>query len=350
MNCRVLEPSSDDPFTRAWWSIRSLLGAALPSALLALFLAAPAFANQWAAEGNVSLNGTRLTYYPDPDQGRCLATCNSNGQCQGATWIQAGTYNRSDPAMCYLLSAVTARVAARGHVSMVKTVAAVQPPPVTNQVPAEGNTSLNGTRLTYYADASQARCLATCQTNGQCRGATWIQAGTYNPGDAAMCYLLSAVTARVPARGHFSLVKGIDAPPPSVVTPPPSVVTPPPSVVTPPPSVVTPPPSVVTPPANTTRATWYTKTDFNTPNGTRISFACPPIGSDGYQGIWGTDVYAYGSGVCMAGVHVGVITRERGGVVTVEIMAGQSSHPGSTRNGVVSQSYGAYEKSFAVVR
>ena len=185
----------------------------------------PVLANQWAAEGNVSLNGTRISYYPDPSQGRCLATCNANGQCQGATWIQAGTYNPGDSAMCYLFSAVTARVTARGHVSMVKSA-----PVNTGQVPAEGNVSLNGTRLTYYPDASQSSCLSTCQNNGQCQGATWIQAGTYNAGDSAMCYLLSSVTARVPARGHFSMVKGVQAPPPSVVTPPPIVVSPPPNL------------------------------------------------------------------------------------------------------------------------
>ncbi len=72
----------------------------------------------------------------------------------------------------------------------------------------EDNTSLNGTRLTYYQQPSFGQCQADCANNANCKGFTWIQAGTYNAGDAAMCYLLSAVTGRSSARGHFSAVKG----------------------------------------------------------------------------------------------------------------------------------------------
>ena len=88
---------------------------------LTLLLVMPASANQWAAEGNIALNGTNLTYYAQPSQGQCHVDCVNNPRCQGATWIQGGTYASSAVGMCYLLSAVTQRVAARGHVSMVKT-------------------------------------------------------------------------------------------------------------------------------------------------------------------------------------------------------------------------------------
>lgn len=72
----------------------------------------------------------------------------------------------------------------------------------------EENTSLNGTRLTYYQRPSVDQCQADCANNPNCKGYTWIQAGTYNAGDAAMCYLVSEVTGRASARGHISAVKG----------------------------------------------------------------------------------------------------------------------------------------------
>jgi hypothetical protein len=96
---------------------------------LTLFLVTPASANQWAAEAPIGLNGTTLTYFPYPDQGACHQYCVNNGNCKGATWIQAGTYRRQDPAMCYLLSAVTSRFTMRGHVSMVKTTGGTGPGP-----------------------------------------------------------------------------------------------------------------------------------------------------------------------------------------------------------------------------
>lgn len=200
-------------------------------------------------------------------------------------------------------------------------------PAIANQWAAEGNIALRGTNLTYYPQPNQAVCLATCVNNGSCRGATWIQAGTYNARDPAMCYLLSAVTERVAVRGHVSMVKTVATPPPQPQ-----------------------PPQPPQPPANATRATWYTAGKLNTPDGQRVSFFCPPLGSDGFLSIWGTDIYTYDSGICMAGAHTGVITRERGGVVTIEMRPGQSAYPATSRYGIASQGYAGYPKSFAVVR
>jgi hypothetical protein len=59
------------------------------------------------------------------------------------------------------------------------------------------NTSMNGSRITYYPKASFGACQADCARNPACQGATWIRPGAYNPGDAAMCYLVSSVTAKV---------------------------------------------------------------------------------------------------------------------------------------------------------
>jgi hypothetical protein len=72
----------------------------------------------------------------------------------------------------------------------------------------QANFSLEGTNLTYYQRPSVDQCEADCANNAKCKGYTWIQAGTYNPNDAAMCYLASAVTGRAAARGHISGVKG----------------------------------------------------------------------------------------------------------------------------------------------
>jgi hypothetical protein len=54
-----------------------------------------------------SLNGTNLTYYRGTTAQQCQADCGGNANCKGFTLIRAGAYNRNDPPMCYLLSAVT---------------------------------------------------------------------------------------------------------------------------------------------------------------------------------------------------------------------------------------------------
>lgn len=59
---------------------------------------------------NISFNGSRITYYPRPSFGLCQADCSSNANCKGFTWIRPGAYNPGDSAMCYLMSAVTARI------------------------------------------------------------------------------------------------------------------------------------------------------------------------------------------------------------------------------------------------
>jgi hypothetical protein len=155
------------------------------------------------SEREVQLQGSRLTYYPRPALTQCQADCANNPNCQGVTWINAGTYQPSDPAMCYLLSAVTGRSPARGHISAVKDAS--------TPAGAEAGVYLNGTRLTYYQRPAFAQCQADCANNPNCQGFTWINAGTYQPSDAAMCYLLSEVTGRSPARGHFSGVKQVSA-------------------------------------------------------------------------------------------------------------------------------------------
>jgi PAN domain-containing protein len=60
------------------------------------------------------------------------------------------------------------------------------------------NTGFNGSRITYYPRPSFGQCQADCAANGNCQGFTWIRPGAYNPGDSAMCYLMSEITARKP--------------------------------------------------------------------------------------------------------------------------------------------------------
>jgi len=68
------------------------------------------------------------------------------------------------------------------------------------------NMTLDGTRITYYPRPSFDQCQADCLGNANCRGFTWIRPGAYNPGDAAMCYLMSALTERIP---HTCCISGV---------------------------------------------------------------------------------------------------------------------------------------------
>jgi hypothetical protein len=81
-------------------------------------------------------------------------------------------------------------------------------------------------------------------------------------------------------------------------------------------------------------------------NGKTYKFKCPAGGKE--RNIWGTDVYTADSSVCNAAVHAGLIKFENGGTVTIELRPGQSSYQGTLRNGVKSNEYGAYGRSFVL--
>lgn len=87
--------------------------------------------------------------------------------------------------------------------------------------------------------------------------------------------------------------------------------------------------------------------DHRGENGKVFEYVCPPGG--GLSTIWGTDVYTDDSPICVAAVQVGLIQREAGGRVKIVIRPGQDQYRGSTRNGVTSDDYGAWEGSFAFV-
>jgi hypothetical protein len=90
-----------------------------------------------------------------------------------------------------------------------------------------------------------------------------------------------------------------------------------------------------------------TAATFRTFVGARFAYTCPAGGTP--ANIWGTDVYTYDSSVCTAAAHVGVIRPATGGTVTIEMRDGQTSYTGSTRNGITSSSYGAWDGSFVVL-
>jgi|GEM_PF-4575012 len=106
-------------------------------------------------------------------------------------------------ALTYESGDVSSGVSQMGYYSrqLLERASGIAVPGPSREMLLEDQTALDGTRLTYYPRDNVEQCQADC------RGFTLIKAGTYNPGDAAMCYLLSAVTKRIPARGHVSGVK-----------------------------------------------------------------------------------------------------------------------------------------------
>ena len=87
--------------------------------------------------------------------------------------------------------------------------------------------------------------------------------------------------------------------------------------------------------------------EHRTHNGLEFEYDCPAGGEP--DTIWGTDTYTDDSSVCTAGVHVGVITLDEGGTVTIEIRPGEDQYVGSERNGVESSAYPAWGGSFVVI-
>jgi hypothetical protein len=64
--------------------------------------------------------------------------------------------------------------------------------------------------------------------------------------------------------------------------------------------------------------------------------------------VYGTGVYTDDSQLATAAVHAGVLAVGKKGVVKVTMLPGQGAYKGSTKNGVVSQSWGAYSSSYRV--
>lgn len=76
----------------------------------------------------------------------------------------------------------------------------------------------------------------------------------------------------------------------------------------------------------------------------RAELTCHCDATAGGNTVWGTDTYTDDSALCHAALHAGAIP-ETGGVIRVHRTAGRSSYAGSTRNGISSRDYGAWERS-----
>jgi LCCL domain-containing protein len=81
-------------------------------------------------------------------------------------------------------------------------------------------------------------------------------------------------------------------------------------------------------------------------NGKPWKFKCPANGRE--STVWGTDIYTIDSSICNAAVHAGKFTLQSGGSVTIELRPGESSYKGSSRNGIKTNDYGPYGRSFVV--
>ena len=75
-----------------------------------------------------------------------------------------------------------------------------------------------------------------------------------------------------------------------------------------------------------------------------VRCACPAE-LVGRGAVWGSGPYTADSATCAAALHAGAVTR-RGGAVTLQMGPGQPRFPGTTRNGVTTNNYGAYDSSF----
>ncbi len=64
--------------------------------------------------------------------------------------------------------------------------------------------------------------------------------------------------------------------------------------------------------------------------------------------VWGTGVYTDDSHLGTAAVHAGVLRAGQKGVVKVTMLAGQAKYAGTTRNGVTSHPYQAWNASYRV--
>ena len=62
--------------------------------------------------------------------------------------------------------------------------------------------------------------------------------------------------------------------------------------------------------------------------------------------VWGQDIYTDDSYICKTALHAGIITRS-GGRVSFQMLPGQSSYLGTTRNGVTTLSYGSHAGSYS---
>jgi hypothetical protein len=66
--------------------------------------------------------------------------------------------------------------------------------------------------------------------------------------------------------------------------------------------------------------------------------------------VWGTDTYTDDSSIAAAAVHAGLLRPGETGTIMVTVQTGFQSYPASSRNGISSSDYGAWGRSFTILR
>jgi len=66
--------------------------------------------------------------------------------------------------------------------------------------------------------------------------------------------------------------------------------------------------------------------------------------------VWGSDVYTDDSSIGAAAVHAGILRPGETGTIMVTVQDGNESYAPSSRNGIESESYGTWERSFTMLR
>ncbi len=90
---------------------------------------------------------------------------------------------------------------------------------------------------------------------------------------------------------------------------------------------------------------WNTNADFlNLMVGEQVTLRLPPGGNE--TTIWGSGPYSSDSPIGTAAVHAGLITFQKGGVVTIEFLEEAPRFDQSTKNGVTSQEFDGYLEAY----
>jgi hypothetical protein len=89
-----------------------------------------------------------------------------------------------------------------------------------------------------------------------------------------------------------------------------------------------------------------TAAPFKDQVGRRVTYVCPPTEVPADVSVWGSDVYTFDSSVCQAAIHAGVLQAGRAGVVTFTMSPGAAVIRSTTRNGVTTKAYAAYQSTF----
>jgi hypothetical protein len=80
------------------------------------------------------------------------------------------------------------------------------------------------------------------------------------------------------------------------------------------------------------------------------TFTFTVTGAANGGGIWGTNIYTLDSSLPMAAVHAGVLKAGQTGVVKVKIVVPPPNFVGSTRNGVTSGDFAAFQGAFQILK